>query len=299
MGNKDKNSISKGTNILLNILFIFVAVCSIYPLLLVLGISLSTEDDLSQFGYSLLPHHLSLHAYEYTLKTSGAIVRAYGLTILITVLGTVLCSLITALYAYAISRKEFKYRNTFSFIAFFTMLFSGGLVPWYIVCVRLVHINNTIWALLLPYLSNAFFIMILRTFFRTSIPDSIYESAKIDGAGEFRIFFSIILPLAKPGLATVALFSTMIYWNDWWLPFILINNKNLQNVQYMLYKILNNLEYLKSMVNVINSQTALQDIPSETARMAMCVISVGPIIFAYPFFQKYYIKGLTIGAVKG
>ena len=180
------------------------------------------------------------------------------------------------------------------------MIFSGGMVPWYVVCVKLLHINNTILALLLPYLINGFYVIIMRTFISTNVPDSVIESARIDGSGELRTFFQIVIPLAVPGIATVALFTTLVYWNDWWLPLMLIVDSKLYNLQYLLYKLMSNIEALARLSSSISSTSSeISSLPSQGARMAMCIISIGPIILAYPFFQKYFIKGLTIGAVKG
>jgi putative aldouronate transport system permease protein len=216
-------------------------------------------------------------------------------------LGTALSLLVIALYAYPISRKDFKYRNQFTFFVFFTMIFGGGLVPWYMVCVQLLHLKNTIWAMIFPALMNGWYVLIMRTFFATSIPDSIIESAKIDGAGEWRTFFQIVLPLSLPGLATVALFNTLAFWNDWYLPLMFITKANLYNLQYTMYKMLANIQFLIQSSSAMSGRASemLKNLPSETSRMAMCILAVGPIIFAYPFFQKYFVKGLTVGAVKG
>jgi putative aldouronate transport system permease protein len=181
---------------------------------------------------------------------------------------------------------------------FFTMLLNGGLVPWYFVCVRFLHINDTIWALILPYLMNGFYVIIMRTFFKTTIPDEVVESSRIDGSGVFNTFFRIVLPLSLPGLATIGLFTALQYWNDYFLPLMLINNNKLDNLQFMMYKILMTLEIIQNTpVGAVSD--VYQKLPGETARMALAFLSMGPIILAYPFFQKYFIKGLTIGAVKG
>lgn len=297
---KPINAISGTTNIFIHIFFIVVSVVCIYPLLLVLGVSLTDEKALLSSGYRVIPQVFSFYSYEYVFKSAGAIVHSYGLTIMVTVVGTVLGTLVTVLYAYPLSRKEFQYRNFFSFFIFFTMIFNGGLVPWYIVCVKLLHINDTVWALILPYLVNVFFVIVMRTFFTTTIPNEIIESAKLDGLGEFKTLFLIVLPLSLPGLATIGLFMTLLYWNDWWLPLILVNHENLYNLQFIMYKIMSNITYLDQISSTISGAAqAKQRIPSEGARMAMSIISIGPIILAYPFFQKYFIQGLTIGAVKG
>jgi putative aldouronate transport system permease protein len=298
------NRISRPVNILLNLFFMTTVVFCIYPLLLVLSVSLSDEKSLVMQGYSIIPARFSLLAYQYVFNMAESVLGAYGITILVTVAGTCLSVLITCLYAYPISRREFAYRRGFTFFLFLTMIFSGGMVPWYIVCVQFLHINNSILGLILPYLISGFNVIVMRTFYVTTIPDSLIESAKIDGYGEFRIFFRIVLPLSLPGLATIALFVSIGYWNDWWLPLMLVTDDKLYNIQFLLYRVINQLTYLKSMAGSSSSAAIMgvvdmSKIPGESVRMALCIISIGPIILAYPFFQRFFIKGLTIGAIKG
>lgn len=296
-----KDRISGWSNVLINLFFCVMVVLCIYPILLVVSISFTDEKSLLANGYTILPSTFSTSAYAYLSQRIGSILNAYGVSIFVAVIGTVLSVLVNAMFAYAISRREFFFRRTFTVFIFVTMIFNGGMVPWYIVCVQVLHINDTIWALILPYLMNGFYVMILRTFFMTSIPDSLIESARIDGSGEFRTFFRIVFPLATPGIATVALFVVIAYWNDWWLPLMLVSKEHLFNIQYLLYRVLNQLNYLQSMSG---SQSATltsveANLPTQAARMALCVVSIGPIILAYPYFQRYFIKGLTIGALKG
>lgn len=284
------------SSIFIHLFFILLAVMCIYPFLLIVGVSFSDEKSILDHGFQVIPEMFSLNAYRYVFRNLGTIVNAYAVTTFSTVVGTFLSVLVITLYSYALSRKEFHYRRFFTFFIFFTMIFNGGMVPWYIVCVRVLHINNTILALILPYIISGWYVIIMRTFFSTAVPDSVIEAARIDGAGEFKTLFRIVLPLALPGVATIALFSTLGYWNDWWLPLMLINNTKLFNLQYLIYQILNNMDF----INQLASQGhTVQNVPTESARMAICVISIGPIIFAYLFFQKYFIKGLTIGSIKG
>ena len=279
--------------------FIIICIICLYPLALVIGISFSSESAIATHGFKLIPAQTSLVAYDFVLKQSDAVARAYVITIIVTGLGTVLSTLVIALYAYPLSRKDFPQRKLFSFIAFFTMLFSGGLVPWYMVCVQVLHLRNNIWALILPYTMNAWYVLIMRTFYKTNVPDSIIESARIDGAGEYTIFFRIIISLAKPGLATIALFNTIVFWNDWWLPLMLVNDPAWFNLQYLMYRVQVNIQYLSSMAGNTNvAGEILRRLPSRTAQMAMCILSIGPIVLAYPFFQKYFVKGITIGSLK-
>ncbi len=298
MRKRQFNNISNSASVIVHIVFIIATAACILPVFLVLGISVSDEQSILQSGYKIIPDMISFEAYKYIFKVKDMVFTAYGLTILITVSGTFISTLITAMYAYSISRSEFAYRKFFTYFLFFTMIFNGGMVPWYIVCVKFLHINNSILGLLLPYLINGFYVIIMRTFFKTNIPDSIIESARIDGSGELKTFFKIVLPLSLPGIATVALFTALVYWNDWWLPLMLITNSKLYNLQFLLYKLMTNIETLSRLSSNI-AGVQYTKVPSQAARMAMCIVSIGPIILAYPFCQKYFVKGLTVGAVKG
>ncbi len=290
----------RARQVVTHVAFVIIAIICLYPLALVIGISFSSEQSIATHGFKLVPAQTSLTAYRFVLRESDAIIRAYVITIIVTGLGTVFSTLVIALYAYPLSRKDFPQRRLFSFIAFFTMLFSGGLVPWYMVCVQLLHLKNTIWALILPYTMNAWYVLIMRTFYKTNVPDSIIESARIDGAGEYTIFFRIIISLAKPGLATIALFNTIVFWNDWWLPLMLVNDPAWFNLQYLMYRVQMNIQYLSTMAGSTSGVTGeiLRRLPSRTAQMAMAILSIGPIVLAYPFFQKYFVKGITIGSLK-
>ncbi len=288
--------VTRPTNVLLNILFILLCVICVYPFLLVISTSFNSEAAIAKFGYTALPKEPTLYAYEYLLMNASTLLRAYGLTIFVTIVGTALHVVVSGLYGYAISRNEFKFKNFFTFYMFFTMLFSGGTVPWYIVCTKLLHINNTIWGLILPGLCGAWNIIILKTFFKSSVPDAIIESARIDGASEIKTFVRIVCPIALPGLATIALFAMLGFWNDYWTAMMLMTKASLQNLQLYLYNILKSASMMESGASTAGVTLKL---PQESARNAICVISIAPIIFAYPFFQRYFIQGLTIGAVKG
>ncbi|GGD88048.1 carbohydrate ABC transporter permease [Paenibacillus nasutitermitis] len=296
---RDFQRLSPGANILFNIIAALFAFACVFPFLFVLIISFTDENALASNGYAIIPDAWSLEAYRYLFKTGDSLLHAYGVTIFITVVGTLISLIFVTLYAYAISRKSFKYRHFFSFLAFFTMLFNGGLVPTYIVVTQLLHLGDNIWALILPMAVNAFYIMIMRTFFSTMVPDAIIESGRIDGAGELQTFLRLVLPLSLPGLATIGLFSTLGYWNDWFNALLYIDSANLVPLQSMLMRIETSMQFI--MQNSANSSLntgILQNMPQETARMAMVVLATGPIILAYPFFQRYFIQGLTIGAVK-
>jgi putative aldouronate transport system permease protein len=301
MGRKSgRNTVSGLTNTLLNLMFSATIVLCLAPLLLVIIISFTVEDSLLKKGYSFIPDQLSTAAYQYVAAVGQVIFRAYGVSIFVAILGTLLSMTIICLYAYPLSRRGFRYRNQFSFIAFFTMIFGGGLVPWYVVYTQFIPLKNTVWILIVPYLMNAWFMMIMRTFIQTTIQESILESARMDGAGEYRTFFVIVLPLCRAGLATIGLFCVLNYWNDWYLPLIFITDAKLYNIQYLMYQTLMSIQYLMSgSANFAQASTVGAGLPSEGARMAVAVLSIGPIVLAFPFFQRYFVKGLTIGAVKG
>jgi putative aldouronate transport system permease protein len=296
---RDFHRLSPAWNVIFNFIAgIFALVC-VFPFLFVTIISFTDEKTLASNGYSLIPAKWSLEAYRYVFKAGDQLLRSYGVTILVTVIGTAISLVLISLFAYAISRSSFKFRGFFTFFAFFTMLFNGGLVPSYIVTTQLLGLQDSIWNLILPLAVNAFYIMIMRTFFTTMIPAAIIESGKIDGASELGIFIRLVVPLALPGLATIALFSTLGYWNDWFNALLYINNPNLVPLQSMLMRIENSMQFLLQNSNNPSIGTGiLQSLPQDTSRMAMVVLATGPIVLAYPFFQRYFVQGLTIGAVK-
>ena len=297
---KKKKAYNEGftgiTNIIANIILAVSAIACVFPFIFVIIISLTSEQSLLEHGYSIFPKEWSLDAYKYLLQSGGALAQSYMVTIVVTILGTIINVSMVSSYAYAISRKGFKYRRQFTFLVFFTMLFGGGMVPSYIVMTQVLGLKNTIWALILPLAFNSFNIIVMRTFFQKSVPDSIIESARIDGASEFRIFIKIVIPLALPGIATIALFSTLAYWNDWFNAMLYIDYQNLVPLQHMLMKIEKNMEFIRQ--NAMLSGEVMNALPQESVRMAMVVISTLPIACTYPFFQKYFISGLTIGGVK-
>lgn len=296
---RDFHTLSKAWNAIFNLAAGLFAFLCVFPFLFLVILSFTDETTLAKNGYALLPAKWSLEGYKYVFQSGDMLLRSYGVTILVTVVGTLVSLFLITLYAYAISRKSFKYRNFFSFFAFFTMLFNGGLVPTYIVVTQFLGLKDTLAALILPLAMNAFYIMILRTFFTTSVPDAIIESGKIDGAGEILIFWKLVLPLALPGLATIALFSTLGYWNDWFNALLYIDNPNLVPLQSMLMRIESSMQFIMSnSQNSSLSMESMRNMPQDTSRMAMVVLATGPIIFAYPFFQRYFIQGLTVGAVK-
>lgn len=295
------NAISRKADITFNLIFMIYCILCVAPLILIFMVSITGEKSLVENGYSFFPSTVTFSTYRYLFLDPEKIFRAYTVTISVAVSGTILSVIMTMLYAYPISRKSFKYRNAFSFYIFFTMLFNGGLVPWYIMWTKYFHLQNNPVMLVIPALISAFNVLIVKTFFILNLPDSILESARIDGASEIRTFVSIVIPLSTPVIATISLFSVLTYWNDWYLCLLYINDWKYYNIQYAMYQALRTVEYLTSShaASMGNVSSELTKIPGETLRMAMAIIGIGPIIFAYPFFQKYFIKGLTVGAVKG
>lgn len=294
------NSISKKTNMILNVLFGILAALCIVPFIFVLIISLTSESSLQANGYRFWPEEWSLEAYKYIFESGSNIIRAYGVTIVVTITGTILGLIIMTTYAYALSRKNFAYRKFFTKLIFIPMLFSGGMVSSYLVVTRFLGLKNNILALILPICVSSFHIIILRTFFKTTVPDAIIESAKIDGASEFLLFLRIVLPISLPAIATIALFLTLGFWNDWFNAMLYIDKNSLIPLQYLLIKLETSIEFLvnNSQSIGLNATEAVSKMPKETVKMAIVVITTLPIIFAYPFFQKYFVSGLTVGAVK-
>ena len=294
------NKIKKSTNVLFNVILTILSLLSVIPFIFVIIISFTDEEALAMNGYRFIPEKWSLYAYEYIVSAGENILRSYGVTILVTVVGTLIGLLLTGTYAYALSRKTYAFRSFFTKVITVPMLFSGGMIANYLVMTKVLMLKNTIWALILPLCMNSFNVIVLRTFFKTSIPDSVVESAKIDGASEWKLFFRIVIPMAMPGLATIGLFLTLGYWNDWFNALMYIDNKDWIPLQFLLMQIQNSIDWLasnKSMMGVDGIQAAA-NLPKETIKMAIVVISTLPIIFAYPFFQRYIVNGLTIGAVK-
>lgn len=274
-----------------------LSVLSVIPFIMIISSSVTAERSILRYGYSLIPREFSGQAYAKIFGFPDDVFKAYGITIYNTVAGTILGLFLTAMTAYVLSRKHFAWRNKFSFFFYFTTLFSGGIVPWYILCVRFLHFKDMpLIAQVVPYLFSVFNIIIVKSFMQ-AIPDAITESAKIDGAGDFRIFIQLIFPLSKPVLASIALFIAIGYWNDWYLSFMFVQKSSYFSLQFYLYKILSAAEALNRIQSL--SGNYVGEMPKENVKMAMAVIATGPIILLYPFLQKYFVKGLTIGAVKG
>jgi len=296
---KDMLAINQGANAFLNLIMVVVCLVALIPIYVIIISSVTSEAALTANGYRLWPAEFSTLAYNFLFSQGSIIIIAYQNTIIATLAGTFLAVLMVALYGYAISRDNFKFKTFFTFFAFFTMLFSGGLVAYYMVTRQVLQIQNTLWALFLPSAFSPFWVIVMRTFYKANVPNEVIESARMDGASEWRTLFQIVLPLSLPGLATVALFSAIGIWNNFFNCLLLVDDAKYYSLQFTIYTTLNNIRFLLENADKMKGLVNISALPSQTFRMAMAVVTVGPIIFAYPFFQKYFIRGLTIGAVKG
>ena len=282
---------------LLTTIFVVLSVLVIIPLIILISTSISSEKDIADFGYRLIPKSIDFTAYRYIMKNPTQILNAYKTTFIFSISSMVLGLLLMSMVAYALSRRDFKARRFVSFFLYFTTMFGGGLVPSYILITQYLHLQDTIWVYIIPSLIAPFNIFMIRTNFQ-ALPIELTESALLDGAGEYTIFFKIIMPLSKPVLATVALFTFLGKWNDWMTSMLYINNRDdLISLQYLLQRLMQNIELLKD--ENISSYTQTMEIPSETVRMAMAVVAAGPVLVVFPFFQKYFTRGMTVGSVKG
>ena len=294
---KSKSRSNRNFQIFLHILFITLCAAVLYPFLLLVGASFSTERDIIEFGYQLIPRNFTLEAYRQVFKNTESVLAAYRTTIIYSVVGTFCTVLFDAMFAYPLTRKRLPGRVAISFFLYFTMLFHGGTVPSYILNTRFLHLNNTIWIYILPGMVGAYNVFMMRSFFQ-GLPEEMFESMRIDGASHFNIFFKTVLPLSKPVLATVAITVFLAKWNNWYTAMLYITDEELISLQYYLQRILKNIQ----LINTLREQgieMGDQELPSETMRMAMAIVVAGPALFIFPFFQKYFVKGLTIGSVKG
>ena len=295
----NKIKTTKATKIFNIIAYIFITIIAaacLLPFIMLVSGSFSSEQAIRFEGYSILPRDFSMEAYNIIFKNPWTVVRAYGVTILITGVGTAVGLFFLTMTAYVISRKDFKYRNVISFYFYFTTLFNGGMVCTYIFYIRYLNLKDSLWALILPGMMNVFYLLIMRSFV-TAIPPALIESAKIDGAGELRIFAQIVLPLLKSGLATIGLFMALGYWNDWYNAMLYINDEAKYPLQYMLYNMQQKTQALAQIASQVGIK--VENLPSNSLKLAMAVVATGPIILLYPFVQKYFVKGITVGSVKG
>ncbi|WOO37801.1 carbohydrate ABC transporter permease [Anaerocolumna sp. AGMB13020] len=294
------NRISKPTNFIFNIIFVIGAAVAIIPFLFVIMISVSSKQSIAAWGYRFIPKEFSLDAYMFLWNEKDTIFNAFGISLLVTILGTIIGLILTSSMGYVLSRAEYKLKGFLTWVVFIPMIFGGGMVASYVVNLNLLHLKDSIWALILPLAVSSYNVVICKTFFKTSIPDSIVEAAKIDGANQLSIYTRVILPISKPLLATIGLFLSFGYWNDWFQSSLYINKSNLMSLQAILNNIQKNVEFLATNPSAgLSIQEYKNLMPTESARMAIAVLIVVPIACAYPFFQRYFVSGLTIGSVKG
>ncbi|WP_028559954.1 carbohydrate ABC transporter permease [Paenibacillus pinihumi] len=288
-------SVNWGQSVLNLIVALFALFC-IIPFIIILSSSMTKEMDILTGGYNLIPKTVDFSAYQYLFQRMNVVLNGYKVTTFVTIAGTFGSLAVTAMVAYPIALRRLKYRRVISGYVLLTLLFNGGMVPWYIICVKYLNLHNSLAALILPALVNGFNVFLMRNYFST-IPEELQESAKMDGAGEMRILWSVVLPLSAPVFASVGLFVALSYWNDWWLGLMLIDKAELQPLQLLLRTIVSNVDYLAN--SSVLSTSVDQMMPREGIKMAATIITIGPIIFLYPFLQKYFVKGLMMGAIKG
>ncbi|HHU78920.1 MAG TPA: carbohydrate ABC transporter permease [Clostridiales bacterium] len=294
------NRIKNSTNAAFNLVFIILSLMCIIPVIFVFMISISSEASLARFGYQLIPRELGLSAYKFLWGERATILRSLGVSVFVTTVGTVLGVALTTTMGYVLSRPGYRLRNFLTWVVFIPMIFNGGLVASYVINANVLKFKDNIWALILPLCVSSFNVVICKTFFRTTIPDSIIESTQIDGASQWTIYARIVLPISKPLLATIALFLSFGYWNDWFQSALYINDRNLLSLQALLNNMQQNIQYLANNPSAgLSLQQYRSSMPTESVRMAIAIVIVLPIACAYPFFQRFFISGLTIGAVKG
>ena len=295
-----KSRSDKIYQVIIIVILSIMALCAILPFLLLLSSSFTEESTLLKEGYTFIPKKFSVYAYQYLFSSNGTrILRSYGVTLIVTVIGTCISLLIGPMLAWVLSRRDYKRAKLFTFLVFFTMLFNGGIVPSYIMWSQYFHIKNTIWALVFPTLIfNGFSIILFKNNFSSNIHPALVEAAKIDGAGELYIYFKIVLPLSLPILATIGLMVGLGYWNDWTNGLYYVNDTALYSLQQYLKSIIDNINALSSMASTADAAMAVAKMPGTSIRMAMAVVGVIPIMVLYPFFQKAFVAGIALGGVK-
>lgn len=290
---------SKASKIIPHIVLILMTIIALTPIVLLFIASITDEQELIKNGYSFFPKKLSLYSFQYIFRSSATIFRAYGITLFVTAVGTLANMTLTVMLAYPLSRPELKCRNAITFLVFFTMLFNGGLVPTYIMYTQMFHIRDTLWAQIIPsMLLSPFNVILVRNYFRTNIPDSIVEAAKLDGASDMQTLARVVLPISSPILGTIGLLSGLAYWNNWTNGlYYLVKRTDLYSIQNVLTNMLNNIQFLKTSAVDVNMD--LSQLPSVGIRMAIAVIALIPVMIAYPLIQKSFVKGIVVGGVKG
>lgn len=284
--------------VILHIFFLLLSLAYILPFLLLISISLSSDQAIKEFGYTILPKTIDFSAYKMIFKSPDTILNAYKVTIIFSLVTMFLSVLIMMMAAYPLSRSNCVFKKPLSYYIFFTMIFSGGMIPSYIINSKYLHLNDTMLIYILPSLVSAWNVIIIRTFFQ-GLPEGLVEAAKIDGAGEIYIFARIIIPLSKPVIATMCFLTLLVKWNDWNTSLIYIRNEKLYSLQYLLQRILREVEFVKNSVSQGNDLLSVENLPTESVRYAMALVAAGPMLVMFPFFQKYFARGLTVGAIKG
>ncbi|MCR5428903.1 MAG: carbohydrate ABC transporter permease [Lachnospiraceae bacterium] len=279
------------------VLLAFGAIVCVLPFIIIVSGSFTDNVTILKQGYSLFPRDFTLEAYRTIFRSPKDIIQAYKMNVYYTVVGTSIGLTMIALTGYVISRQEFKYRNTVSFLIYFTSIFGGGMIPWYLMYANVLNLKGHTLAIWFPALMSPFLVILMRTFIVGAVPNAITESAKIDGAGHFTIFFRIVLPVLKAGLATVGLFLALGYWNDWYRSSMFSTNSSTWQLQFYLYDLLNATTAMKQMASNVSMKTA--DLPTESVKLAMAVVATGPVLLFYPFVQRFFVSGITVGAVKG
>lgn len=286
------------TSILVHIVFILFMLACVVPFMMVVSASFTSEKDLFEYGFSVLPPKVDFTAYAYLFKNPKKVLDAYLVTIFITVVGVFLSLVVMSMAAYALARDNFKFRNAVTAYLFFPTLFSGGLVSSYIINTQYLHLTDSIWVMVLPGLCNIFYVIMLRTFFK-QLPDGLFDAAKVDGASEWRIYFTIAVRLSKPVIATIAFLTAMAKWNEWNSAMLYIRTPEKYPLQYLLQRMMMNIQELLRAMEKVPTAYSVADLPGENLRMALLVVCIGPVMLFFPFFQKYFTKGMTVGAVKG
>ena len=294
---KSKDHSTLGFNIMKGVLLTILSLLCVLPFIVIISGSFTSNIEIITNGFSLLPRGFTVEAYKTIFKTPEDILQAYKMNFYYTFIGTALGLIIITLTAYVISRKEFKYRNTVSFLIYFTTIFGGGMIPWYLMYANVLNLRGTTLAIWFPALVTPFLVILMRTFIVGAVPDAVVESAKIDGAGHWRIFWQIVLPVLGPGLATVGLFQALGYWNDWYRSSMFSTSSQTWSLQFYLYDLVNSTQAMRQMTQYANVNTA--DLPTQSVKLAMSVVATGPILILYPFVQRYFVSGITVGAVKG
>lgn len=294
------NRLTKKSNILLSVVIIFAALLCVIPVVFVIMISLSSEKSIELFGYQFWPKQFSLYAYQFILQSNSSVIHALLISVVITIAGTILGIILNSTMGYVLSRKTYALRKEFTWVVLIPMMFNGGMISYYMIVSAYLNLKDNLLALIIPMAVSSFYIIILRTFFKTNIPEAIIESAKIDGASELKIYSHIVMPISLPGIATIGLFLTFAYWNDWYNSLLFIDSARLAPLQLLLIRMEDDIQYIakNSVMLGASGSSAIANLPVETVRMAIVVLVVLPIACSYPFFQKYFISGLTIGSVK-